>query len=305
MWPSWRKEHQRIIRVLQQHNNTRQPLPGLSDSKSLETLAWQIVASLRRQAYYHLVQKKKVFSRRADPNRSHFDAERAVAYFVQTNQLEEAAWLIFLMTHFAKPEESGWLRLKDVYGKLGTGRWTWKEVKSDPSDFQRWLAQNWQQIRGKFGNHRKYESLRPSSNRDTSSVVASYLSWVGPQGQIAHFNKLVRTLGNDPHTIFDGFYHDLKVKSFGRLAKFDFLSLLGRYQVVPMDAGSAYLSGATGPLAGVRLLFDGKRDGNSSIDQLQTRLDLLDKDLKVSMKVLEDALCNWQKSPKKFVHFKG
>ncbi|WP_436443610.1 hypothetical protein [Enterococcus faecium] len=23
------------------------------------------------------------------------------------------------------------------------------------------------------------------------------------------------------------------------------------------------------------------------------------------MKVLEDALCNWQKSPKKFVHFKG
>ncbi|MFX6702277.1 hypothetical protein ABTH29_20475, partial [Acinetobacter baumannii] len=79
--------------------------------------------------------------------------------------LEEAAWLIFLMTHFAKPEESGWLRLKDVYGKLGTGRGTWKEVKSDPSDFQRWLAQNWQQIRGKFGNHRKYESLRPSSNR--------------------------------------------------------------------------------------------------------------------------------------------
>jgi len=34
-------------------------------------------------------------------------------------------------------------------------------------------------------------------------------------------------------------------------------------------------------------------------------LDELDVDLRVTMKVIEDALCNWQKSPTRFVHFKG
>jgi len=34
-------------------------------------------------------------------------------------------------------------------------------------------------------------------------------------------------------------------------------------------------------------------------------LDELDEDLVIGMEVLEDALCNWQKSPLKFEHFKG
>jgi hypothetical protein len=38
---------------------------------------------------------------------------------------------------------------------------------------------------------------------------------------------------------------------------------------------------------------------------LQARLDVLDRDLGVGMAVMEDALCNWQKSPDRFVHFKG
>jgi hypothetical protein len=93
--------------------------------------------------------------------------------------------------------------------------------------------------------------------------------------------------------------------SFGRLAKFDYLSLLGRYAIVPIDAGSAYLDGATGPIRGARLLLDGTPSGPSSASTLQTKLDLLDADLKVTMKVMEDALCNWQKNPTRFVHFKG
>ena len=34
-------------------------------------------------------------------------------------------------------------------------------------------------------------------------------------------------------------------------------------------------------------------------------LDALDADLHVTMKVMEDVLCNWQKSPNRFIHFKG
>lgn len=97
----------------------------------------------------------------------------------------------------------------------------------------------------------------------------------------------------------------LKITSFGRLAKFDYLSLVGRYGLAPIAAGSAYLDGATGPGRGVRLLFDGNPTSASLNVTLQGKLDDLDARLNVGMEVMEDALCNWQKNPKTFIHYRG
>jgi Alpha-glutamyl/putrescinyl thymine pyrophosphorylase clade 3 len=304
-WPTWESERQRITSVLRRYSQSVRPLPGISDPVALDTLALQFVASLRREAYYALIQRKLIDPRRADPNHQSFDAERAVAYHVQHGNVEEAAWLVFLMTHFARPADTGWRRLRDVYGKLGTGLWDWRTVSVNPGAFTSWLAANSSKVRGKFGNHRKYESLRDDSGRGTGKVIESYVAWVGPDGHAKLFADAVRRTGNDPHAIFDALYRTLAVKSFGRLAKFDYLSLLGRYSIAPVDAGSTYLSGATGPARGARLLFDGRPDGSSSLEALQLMLDALDADLKVTMKVMEDALCNWQKSPTRFVHFTG
>ncbi|RDI57156.1 hypothetical protein DES45_10773 [Microvirga subterranea] len=265
----------------------------------------QFVASLRRERYYQLVQRKRISPDRADPNHPSFDAERAVAYHVQRDNFDEAAWLIFLMTHFARPADTGWLRLRDVYGKLGQGTWDWATVTANPGSFTAWLAANWQNVRGKFGNHRKYESLRPDASRPMSRVVEGYIRWIGLQGHASFFGNIVRHAGNDPHRIFDALYQDLPIPTFGRLAKFDYLSLIGRYGIAPITAGSAYLNGATGPAAGARLLFDGVRNGPSTNRHLQAQLDALDIELGVGMTVMEDALCNWQKSPMTFVHYKG
>ena len=305
MWPSWETERGRIVAKVRQHSQEVRSLPGISDPIALDTLGLQFVASLRRELYYTQVQRKAVPARRADPNSPSFDAERAVAYHVQQGNIDEAAWLIFLMTNFARPEDSGWRRLKDIYGKLGVAIWDWQTVSADPAAFRSWLADNWRDIGGKFGSHRKYESLREDSRRGTGKVVESYVAWVGPDGHATMFAKAVQRTGNDPHAIFDALYRSLNVKSFGRLAKFDYLSLIGRYSIAPIDAGSAYLHGATGPARGARLLFDGRSDGPSSERTLQRMLDALDVDLQVTMKVMEDALCNWQKSPTRFVHFTG
>jgi hypothetical protein len=304
-WPSWENEKQRIVAALQKHAATVRPLPGVAAPRALDTLATQFVASLRRERYYELVQAKPISARRANPNGHHFDAERAVAYHMQQGNIDEAAWLVFLMTHFAKPADTGWRRLQDVYGRLGAGIWDWNTVSANPAGFSAWLNANWQRIRGKFGNHRKYESLRPNATRNTSRVVDSYIAWIGVGGHARFFANTVRRAGNDPHTIFDALYHELPVVGFGRLAKFDYLSMIGRYQIAPINAGSAYLDGATGPAKGARLLFDGRRDGPSNNQQLQSWLDRLDRDLQGGMCVVEDALCNWQKSPSKFEHFKG
>lgn len=303
MWPSRRAEYQRIAGELA---NARGPLAlqGLPDQATIDTLAMQFIASLRREDYYRLVQNKPIGALRADPGHPSFDPERAVAYHVQLGDIDEAGWLVFLMTHFARPL-SGWQRLKDVYGRLGAGRWDWTTVIANPQAFYNWLDANWQGIGGAFGNHRKYESLRPGAKRPMKRAVADYLAWIGPGGHAAFFANAVRTAGNNPHTIFDHLYRSLKILSFGRLAKFDYLSLVGRYGIAPIEAGSAYLDGATGPGRGARQIFDGNPLSRTSNVNLQAKLDALDLRLKVGMAVMEDALCNWQKSPRRFVHYLG
>jgi hypothetical protein len=305
MWPSRETEKQRIVAALQNYNATVRRLPGLADRRVVDTLAMQFVASLRREDYYRLVQRKPISANRADPNHSSFDAERAVAFHVQRGNIDEAAWLVFLMTYFARPVETGWLRLRDVYGRLGHGIWDWTTVSADPAAFAAWLATNWRSVRGKFGSHRKYESLRPDTARNMGLVVGNYAQWIGAQGHQRFFGEMIRRAGNDPHTIFDTLHREMRIVSFGRLAKFDYLALIGRYGIAPISAGSAYLSGATGPVTGARLLFDGRRDGPTTDDVLQDLLDSVDAHLGVGMQVMEDALCNWQKKPLEFEHFRG
>jgi hypothetical protein len=179
------------------------------------------------------------------------------------------------------------------------------EMPANPLAFTTWLSRNWQRIGGKFGNHRKYESLRPGAKRSFAAVVNSYIAWIGAAGHRQFFADFVRKSGNDPHRIFQELYEQMQVVSFGRLAKFDYLSMIGRYGIAPIEPGSAFLDGATGPIMGAHLLFDGRPEGPSTNQALQALLDSLDAHLSVGMRVMEDALCNWQKSPQKFKHFKG
>lgn len=304
-WPSREPERKRIITALVTHSTTIQPLPGIQNPQALETLATQFIASLRREDYYRFIQRRPISAERANPNDPRFNAERAVAYHVQQENIDEAAWLVFLMTHFGRPADTGWLRLKNIYSRLHTGIWDWATVSANPALFANWLAQNWQNIPGRFGSHRKYESLRPNSRRPTASVVTSYINWVGANGHSQHFANTIQIAGNNPHTIFDTIYQNMHVTGFGRLAKFDYLALIGRYNIAPINAGSAYLNGATGPARGAHLLFDGQCNGHTPTVNLQNFLTRLDFDLNVGMQAMEDALCNWQKSPLQFIHFVG
>lgn len=304
MWPSRTAIHRRLVSGLGAAR-AAQGFKGLPDAATIDTLAMQFVASMRREDYYQLVQRKRIAPQRADPNSTSFDAERAVAFHMQQGDIDEAGWLIFLMTHFGRRPDTHWRRLQDVYGRLGAGVWDWETVGATPAAFYQWLDANWQDIRGAFGNHRKFESLRPTARRPMSVVVADYLAWIGAAGHAAFFAKAVCASGNDPHTIFHYLCSTMSVRSFGRLARFDYLSLVGRYRLAPIEPGSAYLNGATGPGRGARLLIDGDPTSATAISDLQQELDKLDEHLQVGMAVMEDALCNWQKSPRHFVHFRG
>lgn len=305
MWPKRTHIAERLEAALLKFSET-QALPGIADARARKALAMQMVASLRRLDYTRIVRSRKLHPDRANPESPLFDPEKAALLHAGAGRIDEAVWLSFLATHFGKHGTYGWQRVRDVYSGLGSGIWTWKRVSQDTAGFRRWLRDNQGKIGGAFGNHRKYESLKADSPKGTAAVVESYVQWIGAdRSHAARIREIVRAGGNDPHSIFDAFYRGMNVARFGRLGKFDFLALLGRMDLAPISPGSAYLVGASGPLAGARLLFGGNPSSDLTEERLEQWLKELDAKLDVGMQVIEDSLCNWQKSPLEFVHFRG
>jgi len=106
--------------------------------------------------------------------------------------------------------------------------------------------------------------------------------------------------------MFDDLYNSMKaVISFGRTARFDFLTMVGKLGLANIEPGIPYLVDATGPLAGARLLFADDRDAKLHAGKLDDMVASLGAYLDVGMQVMEDSLCNWQKSPDRFIPFRG
>lgn len=303
-WPKRQAEADRLAAALSTYAQRHRPLPGVAPPGARDALVAQMVSSQRRLDHTRILLCRGQDPRRADPNDPMFDPERAAVVHLRAGRLDEAVWLIFLATHFGRHLRDGWRMLADVYSGLGKATWTWDRVSRDPAAFRAWLTRNADRIGGAFGNHRKYESLNGDRASGTGAVVESYIAWVG-RDHGAHIARLVREAGNDPNSIFDHFYRNMTVARFGRLGKFDFLCLLGRLGLAPIAPGSPYLSGATGPRRGARLLFGGQTDAPLHVRDLEVWARELDDMLGVGMQVMEDSLCNWQKSPTRFVHFRG
>jgi hypothetical protein len=303
MWPTRARKLEALKLGLAKYSKHR-TLLGISSDAARDALTMQMIASLRRLDYTAILRGRSVTPHRAEPSSDLFDPERAAIWHVRRGDLDEAVWIVFLSTHFGKHVRHGWRRLRDVYSGLGHKMWTWNSVSSNPDAFRAWLSENETKIGGAFGNHRKYESLGGDSANGTGAVIASYIDWLGPSHKKV-FDDLIKLGGNDPEKIFAVFYSQMKVHRFGRLGKFDFLAMLGRLGLAPIVPDSAYLAGATGPLQGARLLFSGDRHAKVRVADLERWLKELDQELGIGMQAMEDSLCNWQKSPTSFVHFKG
>lgn len=286
-------------------------LPGIDAIENKATLLEQLIESIRRVDYVAAVASRPISANRSDPSSDYFDPIRAAVLKAQTGDIEEASWLVFLATHFGKASRTGWLLTKDVYGALGAGyNWTWPLVSTNPVAMSQWIAGNQAVLRSggrKFGNHRKYESLDPAKSNSTGEVIESYVNWVMQHGSHAGlFSHALMQSNGDPRVAFGMLYRSMgAVKRFGRTGKFDYLTMIAKAGISTIVADSTYMAEATGPLRGARLLFGGATSANLSAAVLEQKIQELDSVLGVGMQVLEDALCNWQKSPGRFVRFRG
>ena len=292
---------------------TTRPLPGISTASKRESLVGQLVDSLRRNAMYiDALRRRGVNSVHADPTSAAFDPLKAAMYFQAQGNIDEAFWMVFLLTHFGKAKGSGWRLVRDIYGRLGdSDHWNWINTSTDPSQFKAWLTDNYTTLKNdgvmrRFGNHRKYETLKPTSSKSPGAVVESYVQWIGPTH--SHENLIqeaISQVGSDPSEIFDHLFNSMNVLRFGRTGKFDYLAMLGKLGLAPIRPGFTYMDGATGPYDGACLLFGGSKSVGLNRADLDIWLIELDSELNVGMQVLEDAICNWQKSPSKYKAFHG
>ena len=299
-----------LSQELEKFSRKCRELRGIEDAITRSVLVEQMLESIRRVRYVEVIRGRDVSPLRVDANSDLFDPLRGAIHFQRIGDFEEAYWLVFLFVHFGRNRMAGWRLARDVYGSLGgASRWDWGHVSADPIAFRHWLHENQHTLRGedgvqrRFGNHRKYQSLDAYSPNGTGSAVQSYVSWVlGAGSHEALFEQIQHEFGGDPRLVFDKLYRAMNaVASFGRTARFDYLTMIGKLRLANIEPGSAYMNGATGPLAGGRLLFGDNQMSRRQVDRL---LMCLDEYLNVGMQVLEDSLCNWQKNPRCFTPFR-
>lgn len=285
------------------------PLPGIQTSANRATLVEQLVESIRRVRFISVMATRELSDLRADPSNKMFDPVRAAMIQRRRGNTEEAFWLIFLFIHFGKHSRAGYRYAREIYGKLGEGgRWDWPTTSGNVPEFRAWLDSHQNQLRrdgapGGFGNHRKYESLNGLSRSGTGAVVESYVNWIAPpRTHQGLFTQYCSASASDPRRAFGALFQSMSaVTRFGRTARFDYLAMVGKLELANIEPDSAHLRGSTGPLRGAKLLF-GDDAGTSELENLAVALG---DGLGVGMQVIEDGLCNWQKSPSEFVGFRG
>jgi Alpha-glutamyl/putrescinyl thymine pyrophosphorylase clade 3 len=302
---------QQLETGLLRFSRTTRQLPGIQNFARRRAFVRQLLESIHRVKFVTVVRTRPLSDLRSDPDSELFDPLKAAILNFRQGNVEESFWLVFLFVHFGKNVRGGWRYAREIYGKLGApGRWDWATTSEDPGAFRNWLEAHQHDLKrdgvpGGFGNHRKYESLDARSPAGTGAVVEGYVQWVNPpRTHQLLFEKASHDVAGDPGRAFDVLYHSMKnVPRFGRTARFDYLTMVGKIGLVPIEPGSAYMGGSTGPVKGARLLFGASNSTTAAA--LDLWLIELGVHLQVGMQVLEDALCNWQKSPARFKPFRG
>lgn len=297
---------QELETQLMEFHREQIPLTGIVPFENIQSFVAQLIDSLQRVEYVHKVRARPISPLRTNHRSELFDPIKAAILMAANGQREEAFWLVFLGTHCGRNLRTEWLLARELYGAHETSPWTWARVAADPKTYSEWIEDNRDLFQGNFGNHRKYESLK-QGKRGTGAVVRTYVEWVKEYG--SHDKMIASALAEakgDSRQAFALLYDSMDaVMSFGRTGRFDYLTMLAKVGLAEIEANSTYMKGATGPKKGARLLFDGQIDSKTSARVLEERVATLEKHLGIGMQVLEDAMCNWQKSPGRYLSFRG
>ena len=283
-------------------------LVGLTNDARKSVLAAQVIDSIRRIEYLNALSARSSSANLYTPYSGSFEPFGGASALHKVGRTDDAYWLVYLATHFGKHKNDGWNLTEDIYGRFGQGGvWDWASVSQKPLAVSQWLAPLHPVTTGagrsrRFGNHRKFETLKAGS-KGTGHALATYIGWISEYGSHdAMIAAAQQQVGQNPQEVFAHLYKELgKVAKLGRLGRFDLLCNWSNLLIAPIVPDKAYIVGSTGPKEGAKMLFG----SGLSAKQLESACAQLSAHLDVSPQVIEDALCNWQKSPATYAYFRG
>lgn len=289
--------------------STENNISSIADYPPRIVLSKQIVDSIRRVEYFERARRRVNCDTIIDPNVPGFDPVLASIKFTMESREDEAAWLLFLVVHFGKNYRSKWQLLKEVYGLLGLGTLTFDYYINNKKWFSTWLKDHHLELIGMFGNHRKFETKKYGNPRSIDNVFSSFLNWYCPSNGYNNVFDYALQETDDSRDAFDFLYSKMNsIVSFGRLARFDYLTMVAKTKLYNIIPSRAYISGNNGPRSGANLLFFNNSSHPASSEELEALVSELASYLELGafeMQILEDALCNWQKDPLNYHLFKG
>ena len=255
----------RIDGALRSYHETTRPLPGIQAPAHRAAFLEQVMESIHRVRYVARVLQRNISVHRADPASDLFDPIKAAALHARHGRHDEALLArLPLRALWEEPAVRVAVRPRHLRRLGGTDRWDWDRVSGEPAGFRAWLAANQNTLKSdgivrRFGNHRKYQSLEDHKPNGTGAAVQSYVAWVDPaRTHDELFRDALAAASGDGRQAFATLYRSMTaVVSFGRTAKFDYLTMIGKLGLAPIEPDSTYMIGATGPLDGARLLFLG------------------------------------------------
>lgn len=316
MRPKDRKSGHQLIQGIERYRNSKDNLPGIFSEHKRNVLVEQILESIRRTNYVYRLKERPLGGACKNPTSETFNPIKASIEHSRNGEIDEAAWLIFLASHFSCHDKDGWRLVRDFYrGYDDRQVWTWHETATNLRDFREWLREYEPALKGdgvprRCGSHRKYISLKAEGSKNTYDAVVGYVNWIGHNR--GHHMTLEQCRYQDDRRIddekwFDILFHSMRenVPTFGRLGTFDYLNMIKKVGLAEIKPGIPYLDDATGPNYGAKLLFYGDTSVRTSRAELDQRVKNLGCFLGVGMQEMEDALCNWQKSPDQFKPFRG
>ncbi len=277
-------------------------LPGLTSQGHVESFVKQLIDSIKRNDYIFFINSLQFSEQVTDPNSPAFNPIKAVSYYISIGDHEEAIWLIFLIIHFGKNKRYSWNLLRNVYGGLSNRIWSFDSIQSDFEEFSLWIERNAILIKqnANYGNHRKYESIH-----QCPLVFRSYINLMGGS-QFTYLNDISIAAENANLDVFDELYRHLRIYRFDRIGKFDFLCMLFKFGIIAHEPRKIYVEKATGPKIGSKLLFFNNRNDTSRSRIINANIEDLSRIINhpLKMQILEDAICNWQKSPNVYLSFR-
>lgn len=143
------KERAEALAAALQTFSRQTPMPGIASTAARDSLVRQMIDSLHRVEFVRRLGDRPIDARRMDPADALFDPVRAAFLHDRAGDKDEAAWLVFLSTHFGFHRRWKWELTRKVYGALGQGpNWTWARTSGDLPGFRTWFENNASALEG-------------------------------------------------------------------------------------------------------------------------------------------------------------